>query len=44
MLKKKYGADLSCGFRKKRIKPTLLFRKMTTPSRRLDYSNKLLTG
>jgi len=40
--KKIFGANPSFCFRKKRKKRTLYFRKMTSPSRRLGYSNNQL--
>jgi len=36
---KKICADPSCRFRVKRKKGTLYFQKLTSPGRRLDYSN-----
>jgi len=41
-LEKKFGADSSCRFREKRKKCTFKFQKMTSPRRRLGYSNNQL--
>jgi len=39
---KKFGADPSCRFREKHKNDALQFRKMTSPSQKLGYSNNQL--